>query len=378
MDPSFHFNSEFSQLSNQSRNIEPFSIESSRPTEQSPLIGKPNIENTKSSWTMRFPAATVCSSCIKSITSGIASLSSGIKKIAWSSYRAVVSLIKPDQVNYSHQSINGVNLSATSYEEVSLPASGSFKAGAGVRDKLAQSLLKSTIYETTTLVPNPSTGVSEPKGIDQMTKDIGRCTNFTISNSVEGSVVGFTANEVASGSDMSKTKMLMASNAAHQFSTYLGANNLPFVMSVISMANQTAGNTFGYALRSNYDPNLMGNKAIGFPSENSDADATPAKLDYDLKAVGEQGKPDYCVLTIKCTADSKCFQLKEESGGTKEIDVTGNGMKFTSLFSAKITPNPHFKSADAESEDNCPFTLEVLNFSNEYTTALSRGEQQAT
>lgn len=338
----------------------------------------------------------VLTSCIRSLTAGLSSVGSAIKNVAWSAYRAVVSLGRSkssqadiqtqDAAKYSSTLIGGVNASSND-APVSIAASGSFKAGADLRHRLTESLFGAVVSEAT------STGKSEPVGIDQFAKDLYRCTSMNIEDEVgNGSVIGGPPNVSPStmtrmtptGETVSVGDEMLA-NAMSKLTSFVGGNKEYFLaQAIFSTANQTMGNTCGYLLKSHLDPSLSVDTAIGFPIPSQEMGYN---LRYDLKRVTPDAAeyptirpgidesasvyskpPDHFILTMTLNGTTDKFMLNQPNSPADVIQLKDKKIAYKDVFSVKITPNKSFNPDKPQTKENFPYSLEVLEFTSTYTT----------
>ena len=394
------------------------------PTEASPLLKKPSLNpsekaeatsETSNSWSFKFPSLSACASSIRSLTSSISSsFSSALNSIKWSAYNCYASVFKLDQMNYSSES---VQVNTMTGDSASIPSDGSFKAGEGLLNKLTRSLFGTVVSEATTLEHNPLSKALEPKGIHQAGKDIVRCMEFTIRDEEgNGGLIGFNPGP---DNEQGNAKKIIAAHAAGRITELVDGDAL-LATAIISTANQTLGNTLNL-LAFRADKNLTAENGIGFPSSS-----TPT-IKYDLQKVVEPqpthyllkceitapavgfllkkstaevesemaslkenalsriaqmdeknkpGEPPLCTPAMKSemmtTAEKQARRAKVVSFATDPASPDNPHMESETFLSIKITPNPKFNQMKPESADNFPCSLEVINFTNEFTTAQSR------
>jgi hypothetical protein len=311
-------------------------------------------------------------------------------------------------------------------DSVSIPSDGSFKAGGSLLNKLTRSLFETVVSETTKLQHNKPSNAVEPVGIQQAGKDITRCNEFTIHDeNGEGALIGFNPNfdtkQELSLQPQATSHQLIASNAINKITELVGGNAL-LATAIISTANQTLGNTINL-LSFRADKNLTAENGIGFPSSrdptlkyNLQKVVSPQPTHYLLKceitapAVGfllkksaaeveeeitllkdygltriaqmdEKNELDglpLCTLEMKnemmTTAETEARRAKVVSFDTDSNSTDNPKMESKTFLSIKITPNPNFDQNKAENAENFPCSLEAINFTNEFTTAQSRGE----
>ena len=388
------------------------------------VSSKSTSPSEPSSWFSKFPDLSACASTIRNLTYCINSrFSSALNSIKWSLYNCYASVFKLDQMNYSSESIQGTTMTGDS---VSIPSDGSFKAGGSLLNKLTRSLFETVVSETTKLQHNKPSNAVEPVGIQQAGKDITRCNEFTIHDeNGEGALIGFNPNfdtkQELSLQPQATSHQLIASNAINKITELVGGNAL-LATAIISTANQTLGNTINL-LSFRADKNLTAENGIGFPSSrdptlkyNLQKVVSPQPTHYLLKceitapAVGfllkksaaeveeeitllkdygltriaqmdEKNELDglpLCTLEMKnemmTTAETEARRAKVVSFDTDSNSTDNPKMESKTFLSIKITPNPNFDQNKAENAENFPCSLEAINFTNEFTTAQSRGE----
>ena len=318
------------------------------------------------------------------ISSGFTKLSSSVSRIFFG---------KKDDVFYSKETIQGANASDND-KPASIPLFGSFIAGTDLLQKLTISLFKSVVSEATETTGTSDTTTSsayKKKGGEQFNKDICRCESMTIKDEDEvGSMIGFaparrpdeTAGETISD------KELIATEAKGKLAHFIGGkNNYPFAYALFSLANQTIGNTCGYSLKSNLDPHLMVDTAIGFPAPISNGKLTYL-LNYTLERkraardttsaiqkseamnpfiISYENLPDHFILTMKLHGSTDQFTLNKPKGeaGADHI-LLKEGIVFDDSISIEIRPNQNFNPGKTENKSNFPFSLEVQEFKSTY------------
>lgn len=347
----------------------------------------------------RFPAMRVLTSCIRSLTAGLSSAGSAIKDFAWSVCSAVANATRidfmtaataaNDVTKYSTAFIEGTNASDHD-QPVSIPASGSFTAGANLRRQLTKSLFETVVSEAN------SSGKTEPNGINQFAQDLYRCTSMHIEDEMgNGSVIGGQLNVPAStiarttptGETVSVGDEMLA-NAMAKLTPFVGGNQgYPLAQAIFSTANQTMGNTCGYLLKSHMDPNLSTDAAIGFASPS---ERMGYNLRYDLERVTQDAAqypttepgidesasvyskpPDHFILTMTLDGRTNRFMLNQPDSPADAISLKDK-IAYQDVFSVKITPNKSFDSNKAQTKENFPYSLEVLKFSSTYTTPQAK------
>ncbi|MBX9576958.1 MAG: hypothetical protein K2W97_00605 [Chthoniobacterales bacterium] len=345
----------------------------------------------------RFPAMRALASSIRGLTAGLSSVgncfASAATNIKWTLYNCAASVFKKDQMYYSSSSIRGTNTFASN-KPVSIPSSGSFKAGADLRSQLTESLFDAVVSEANSL------GRSEPKGGDQFAKDLYRCTSMRIEDERgNGSIIGGQPNippstiirRNSTGGTVSVGDEMLA-NAMAKLTPFVGGNKgYPLAQAIFCTANQTMGNTCGYLLKSHLDPSLSVDTAIGFPTPSQEMGYN---LSYDLKRVTpdtaqypttEPGidesalvysnPPDHFILTMTLDGITDKFMLNQPEPGNQADPIQLNKkIAYKDVFSLKITPNKSFNSNEPQTKENFPYSLEVLEFTSTYATPQAQAE----
>jgi len=342
------------------------------------------MESSKSSWNFQFPSLSACASSIRRFTSSVcSSISSLGNSLYWGFYNIKASIFSQDQMMYSQDQITG-----TSVEDentfVNIPEEGNFKAGSVLCNQLATSLYASVVSEASSL-----NGV-EPKGVAQFLKDIGRFESFSmVDESVTKNVInrpGSTENSVVD---------THAQNAANKLRIFTGGDE-SFQNAMLSICNQTIGNTFNNTLKSGLDDQLRAHTGIGFPTP-SPTQGLHSDQSYELKRVsGQTGLSsegsdkksnsnnvlsDHFILTVKQKGNTDRFTLRnQDSFGLTENDKSdplnrfiklNKNVTFEDSISIKITPNKDFDARKEQNKKNFPFSLKVTYFTNSYHLAVS-------
>jgi hypothetical protein len=337
-------------------------------------------ESSKSSWNFQFPSLSACASSIRRFTSSAcSSISSLGNSLYWGFYNIKASIFSRDQMMYSQGQITGEN-TAGDDRSVNIPEKGSFKAGSVLCNQLTTSLYASVVSEATTF-DGP-----ELRGVKQFLTDINRCESFSI-------VDESGTKNVINRPDSTEPRVgrTHAQDAANKLRIFTGGDE-SFQNAMLSICNQTIGNTFNYTLKSGVDDTLRAHTGIGFPNPSTTTQDLHSDQSYELKRVsGQTGLssegsdkksntnnvlPDHFILTVKQKGNTNCFILRNQdpvgltednkSDAANRIISLKKNVAFEDSISITITPNKDF-----DTKTEIPFLLKVTDFTNSYQLAVS-------